>query len=105
MFHVPLFKSTNREYKTLPRSFQEVRKASEKKKSYSQSSSHNKEDENRSNKSRHQGGQSNIDGEHSAMFNLNMGLSNLITGGIHFLGQLGRRKNSGTSTSSSPPPR
>ena len=46
-----------------------------------------------------------MEGDHSAMFNINTGLSNLISGGMHFLGQLGRRKNSGASRPSSPPPR
>ena len=100
------FQATKREYKTLPRSFQEVRKSSDKKKeSNSQASSHPTRVVSDANKIRHQDGHSNADGDHSAMYNFNVGLSNFISGGIHFLGNLGRRKSNNTSRSSSPPPR
>ena len=100
------FQATKREYKTLPRSFQEARKTSDRKKeSNSQASSHPSRVISDANRIRHHDGHSHADGDHSAMYNFNVGLSNLISGGIHFFGNLGRRKSSNTSRSSSPPPR
>ena len=107
-----LLKATNRGYKTLPRSLQEVRKSDRNKASTSQAhaSPNTNEHEHVASKSRQPGGHANMagDGEHGSLFNLNlsMGISNLISGGMHFLGEkLGRRKTSSVSASSSPPPR
>ena len=54
--------------------------------------------------SKSQIGNANLDEDNSAMHNLNVGISNLISGGINFFGQL-RRKNSASLSASSPPPR
>ena len=96
--------ATKREYKTLPRSFQEAKQSGPAKEPQSQSSARAKKNVNDSNKSRSQIGNANLDEDNSAMHNLNVGISNLISGGINFFGQL-RRKNSASLSASSPPPR
>ena len=110
--HFVILKATNRGYRTLPRSLQEVRKSDRNKASPSQShaSPNTNEYEHVASRSRPSGGHANTagDGEHGSLFNLNlsMGISNLISGGMHFLGEkLGRRKTTSVSASSSPPPR